>query len=861
MDNNLEDKKQRELDQAGQNTVHAAGKAAATYFGGTVGNVAYDKISKTKLGQGIEQGVGKVIGRTPVVNQVNKGLNDVGAVDLVDKAADLGAGKVGALKGGKRFNKPTTLNNNLKRTGNRPNLNSSLNKGVPQDETPKALQNKNHNQSIRNRFSNSSYDETEENDENEDYDDYNENQTEDRESLLENKQKMAIIKKILPIVLPILTVLIVLLLLIMMLGNMLGSVSSFFSLKSHKTDDPEYSYNNNQPELLAAEKMYNDAILGSKDGRVKGVISLYQERYGVTLDWYLINAVIMYRYTIDSDFKEDDTNYEELLDSEIEAKFEELEKMEEGENNSSTEPGINYVLSTWTVPWIATMMVNKDSNGYYYSDTKKDGEFYNYLIDSLFLKVYYRNFLKDNEYETRKKLVDEIYEYAENAREMIEEENNTAFLSGMAVVHLQTCKTPYTTKLFNGIQIYDNPSAGNETYSDGVEMLDYLKGVIYGEIGGHIKEEYREGLKAFTIAALTYIIRDQRSGFNLKTGEMYFPAGNCRQLCCNPILGCTYGKNGNEYGTSYVGPNRFTGYEFSRNPMSESDSQFLDEIISEVFGYVMVKKGITTESFVGSSSIASSAGNYLSECTPGTCFSQVDAMNDAKNGMTYLELLNKYYSGVDSGNGFDLINIKEGLYFETNNTYNGQINLNESFHFHQGDYKNVTWCECSSKTISGSGCGVTATAIVTSLLTNQKHDPVEVMRLATDYGACGCSISGTSPTFYSKAAAHYGLSFYQVGKKEESKVQQMLADLATGKTAVIARIAPNYHNSAAVYGTDSGHYITLIGVKTENGRTKVLVWDPGSRSSSRDNAWVDFNDDILKWANNPAFFVFKNGGV
>ena len=56
---NYEKKQQekKEMQDAGAKTAHVAGKAAASYFGGTIGNVAYDKISQTKLGQGIEQGV------------------------------------------------------------------------------------------------------------------------------------------------------------------------------------------------------------------------------------------------------------------------------------------------------------------------------------------------------------------------------------------------------------------------------------------------------------------------------------------------------------------------------------------------------------------------------------------------------------------------------------------------------------------------------------------------------------------------------------------------------------------------------------------------------------------------------------
>ena len=65
----------------------------------------------------------------------------------------------------------------------------------------------------------------------------------------------------------------------------------------------------------------------------------------------------------------------------------------------------------------------------------------------------------------------------------------------------------------------------------------------------------------------------------------------------------------------------------------------------------------------------------------------------------------------------------------------------------------------------------------------------------------------------------------------------MLAKIATGHYAAVARIAPN----SGIYSTSNGHYVTVVSTKTEGGTTKVLVWDPGSHSSLRDNAWIDIN--------------------
>ena len=78
------------------------------------------------------------------------------------------------------------------------------------------------------------------------------------------------------------------------------------------------------------------------------------------------------------------------------------------------------------------------------------------------------------------------------------------------------------------------------------------------EVGGYIKEEYKEGLKAMMVASSTFIIGDSRAGFDLKSGEMYFPSGNCRQVSCDPTYGCSYVKLGKKFGTSYSGYKRYS---------------------------------------------------------------------------------------------------------------------------------------------------------------------------------------------------------------------------------------------------------------------------------------------------------------
>ena len=119
MNDNFEKKQQEkaEKQEAGKNTAHVAAKGAATYFGGAVGGRAYDALSRTKAGQRLENTAGKAIAKTPGLGQINKKLNDTGAVDAADKAVDTLNGKnpkkgLGSKKniGNNKTNKESTPN-------------------------------------------------------------------------------------------------------------------------------------------------------------------------------------------------------------------------------------------------------------------------------------------------------------------------------------------------------------------------------------------------------------------------------------------------------------------------------------------------------------------------------------------------------------------------------------------------------------------------------------------------------------------------------------------------------------------------------------------------------------------------------
>jgi|GEM_PF-5337765 len=176
----------------------------------------------------------------------------------------------------------------------------------------------------------------------------------------------------------------------------------------------------------------------------------------------------------------------------------------------------------------------------------------------------------------------------------------------------------------------------------------------------------------------------------------------------------------------------------------------------------------------------------------------------------------------------------------------GKVKLKKEYHYLQGNYHGSnSFCEGGS--ISARGCSVASTAIVISVLTDKKIDPLTISKTLKAKRKC----NGSRHTYSVSAAKIYGLSSYTARKNDKEKVQRMINDLASGNAAVVARMAPNNGR----YNTTSGHYIALVGAKKINGKTKVLVWDPATRKSSRDNYWADFDKDIMRSINSSASFV------
>ena len=121
----------------------------------------------------------------------------------------------------------------------------------------------------------------------------------------------------------------------------------------------------------------------------------------------------------------------------------------------------------------------------------------------------------------------------------------------------------------------------------------------------------------------------------------------------------------------------------------------------------------------------------------------------------------------------------------------------------------------TSSTIGQGGCGTTSMAIVTSTLTGEAHDPVELARWSVANGH-RCEGNGSYHSLIPAAAAAYGLS---CGKNLDA--QGIVDALSSGKLVVVIMSKGHF--------TRGGHFIVLRGV---TGEGKILVADPASYGRS-----------------------------
>ena len=139
----------------------------------------------------------------------------------------------------------------------------------------------------------------------------------------------------------------------------------------------------------------------------------------------------------------------------------------------------------------------------------------------------------------------------------------------------------------------------------------------------------------------------------------------------------------------------------------------------------------------------------------------------------------------------------------------------EVMYYNQMDERWADIMYGTSSTIGQGGCGPTSMAIVTSTLTGEAHDPVELAEWSVANGH-RCEGYGSYHSLIPAAASAYGLSC-----EKNLDAQGIVDALSSGKLVVVIMSKGHF--------TRGGHFIVLRGVTSEG---KILVADPASYGRS-----------------------------
>ena len=367
---------------------------------------------------------------------------------------------------------------------------------------------------------------------------------------------------------------------------------------------------------------------------------------------------------------------------------------------------------------------------------------------------------------------------------------------------------------------YDETAITSETKvttsggsSSTMHINDYLADSIYANTSNLSNVEK---IKAYTIAYSTNIVAENKK---LSINSNSASASN---LTCSIKEGCSYDANSNLVsGGGYQSSQNslyYNGNYYYKIPLTTSEQNELNKNINSVFGNVLV----------------SSSGTY-----PELNISKIDGFGDGD----YKTILKNAYGD------YKYKNVGENSYV-VDGSYGNRKVLTPVTFYDQKDYASYKFCGLKGSTIGGSGCGVTAMAIVASTYEkNGKYDPIYMNNEARKRGLCGSS--GTSQSFFSREASVMKYKYMGGSKYNKSLLNSVLKHLSEGHLVVV-RIGSGHF-------TSGGHYMVLGGVDPET--KKVYVYDPNNRSNQgyrkTGNGWYSFNDIIVKEAYN--FYIIWKG--
>ncbi len=350
------------------------------------------------------------------------------------------------------------------------------------------------------------------------------------------------------------------------------------------------------------------------------------------------------------------------------------------------------------------------------------------------------------------------------------------------------------------------------TTNTSMPIKEYLANSIYAKTDQYLSSETT---KAYTIVFSTNLVAQNK---NLTVNVNNASASN---EVCSITKGCSYNDNNQlvDGGGKHSSKNTiyYNGAYYYRKPLSSSEQSGLNSTINSVFGNVLVK----------------SDGTY-----PILDASKIAGFGDGD----YKSIIKTTFGD------FNYKNIGEDSYVD--GSYGNQKVLTNVIFYDQKDYPTAVFCGIRGLTIGGSGCGVTAMAIVASTYeNNRKYTPPILNEDARKLGMCGSS--GTSQGFFGKEAAKFKYKYVGGTKWNKSLLNQVLKHLSEGHLVVV-RIGPGHF-------TSGGHYMVLGGIDPET--KKVYVYDPNNRANKSyrktGNGWYSFNDIIVKEAYN--FYIIWKG--
>ena len=440
-------------------------------------------------------------------------------------------------------------------------------------------------------------------------------------------------------------------------------------------------------------------------------------------------------------------------------------------------------------------------------DYSVGGKLYNLLKNNSDLKSFLSKILGETDMDT---ILSSTFEMAAGMEET-EYYDDTVVSEETQVTVTKT--TTVTTTPSPGSNVTTTPATTTVTSTKTMTINEYIADAIYANADDFSNAE---AVKAYTIAYSTNLVAENK--------KLTVSSSNAAASgpTCSTTLGCSYDKDGNLVDgpgeRSNKNSNFYNGKYYYKTPLSSSAQKELTDNINSVFGNVLVNED----------------GTYPTlDVNKLTFFGDSDYKNALSQ--SYGELKTK--------------NVGENSYI-LDGSYGKSIVKRNVIFYDQKNYPNSVFCGLKGYTIGGSGCGVTAMAIVASTYENsQKYDPVYMNSEARRLGMCGSG--GTSQGFFSREARAMKYNEIEGSKYNKSFLNLVLKHLSQGHLVVVRMGSGHF--------TSGGHYMVLAGVDPTT--KKVYVYDPNNKSNSSyrktGNGWYSYNDIIVKEAYN--FYIIWKG--